>query len=65
MENGPTKAQLQDLEHPFENNGYICVNKMKVDHSKFCTRQAICCGDPIEAYYYNLSKRGKRWQDCD
>eukprot|EP00957_Ditylum_brightwellii_P104974 8000755-Ditylum_brightwellii.AAC.2 len=62
MKNGPTESQLHDLEQSLENNGCTCGKKIKVCGSKFYTRQAICCGDPIEAYYYNPLKemRGGR-----
>ena len=44
------------------NNGYTCGNKIKVGGGKFYARQAVCCRDPIEVYYYNPSKgtRGGR-----
>eukprot|EP00957_Ditylum_brightwellii_P185638 14134149-Ditylum_brightwellii.AAC.1 len=53
MKSRSAEAQLQDLEPSLENNGYTCGNKIKVGGGKFYAKQAIHCGDPIEAYYYN------------
>eukprot|EP00957_Ditylum_brightwellii_P136563 10414092-Ditylum_brightwellii.AAC.1 len=56
MKKRPTEAQLQDLEQSLENNGYTCGNKIKVGGGKFYARYDICCGDTIDAYYYNPLK---------
>eukprot|EP00957_Ditylum_brightwellii_P117971 8998146-Ditylum_brightwellii.AAC.1 len=52
-EDAPSAEHLQSLDQLIKNNGFICGNKIKRHNKKLFNQQAVLCGDPIEANYYN------------
>ena len=48
---GPMETEQSELK-AYLKNGYICSSAIPSD-GKFFVRRQSCCGDYIEAYYYN------------
>eukprot|EP00957_Ditylum_brightwellii_P119654 9129238-Ditylum_brightwellii.AAC.1 len=52
-EDVPSVEDLQNLDQLIKSNGFICGTKIKRCNRKVYNQQAVICGDPIEANYYN------------
>ena len=65
---GPSKTTLDKLRASLE-KGYVCGTDLtaKIREKSFYIRTGICCGEPIEAQYYNPStgQKGGRITTAD
>ena len=58
---GPAQEELETLEREIDKVGYLCGDKLRAfdGGSKFYSRRAIQCGEPIESHFYD-PKTGDR-----